>query len=493
MLNKYIKGNLLKTIFIFILSTLMALVLEEIGLRAENILLIFVVGILIIIVETGSFIWSTISAFVFVLTFNFFFTEPKFTFMVNNPNYFVSFGIFIIVAIIVTTLTVRLKRQKDIAQKNAEISKKLYEVSRGFLYLNNEVAITNYCEKVISDLLRRKCELFILCKETEKIVSRNKLSVEILWCYENSFACGNGETKFSKSESKYIPIRSGNSTLGVARLECTDKQFTENETRHLSTILFQLTIALERCWLNISEEENRIKIERENLRSNLLRSISHDLRTPLTGIAGGAEFLLDSIENVDNETQKSILASITSDALWLSALVDNLLNMTRIQDGRLTVTKKNEVVEDVVSEAISKVIKRKDDHTIHISKSQEIILTPMDAQLIIQVIINLLDNAIRHTRADSTIEISYTANKEKLTLLVSDNGGGVPNERLEHIFEPFFTSSQDSADKGRGMGLGLSICKSIIEAHNGKISVYNNKVGGATFEISLPLTERKIK
>lgn len=484
MISKYIKTNMIKTTTIFVLSTLIAQLLWRMGLRVENILLIFVIGVLTVIVKTGSFIWGISSAVIFVLIFNFFFTEPKFTFRVDDPNHYVSFFIFIIVAVMVSTLTQRLKKQKDIAQKNAEISKKLYEVSRGFLYQNDEKAIITYCEKVISDLLLRRCSIYILCNTNIQNESK-----EVMWCYGHSITCGKGETEFADSTDKYFPIRSGNSTLGVAKIDCTDKPFIEDERRHLNTILFQLTIVLERCWLNISEQENRIKIERENLRSNLLRSISHDLRTPLTGIAGGAGFLLESIESVDTETVKGVLENITDDALWLSGLVDNLLNMTRIQDGRLTVTKKNEVVEDVIYEAVSKVLKRKGDHTINIVKQDDIVLAAMDAQLIMQVIINILDNAIYHTRADSKIQISYCVDGERFILLISDNGGGISQNKVDEIFEPFFTTSQQNTDKGRGMGLGLSICKSIIQAHKGEISVYNNDVGGATFKISLPLRE----
>lgn len=483
MADKKMMVRVAKSVAVFILAILLALALDEVGLRAENIFLVFVVGVLIIIVETASFVWGIVSAILFILSFNFFFTDPRYTLNVDDPNYLVSFLIFFIVAGITATLTSRLHKQMRLARYNAVISEKLHEISKGFLYLNEEAEIVKYAEQAIKSLLERDTALFIINKQQDL----NVFKPEVVWCYENSFACGSGEAVFGKDSRKYLPIRSENSTLGVVCVDCTHKPFGAQDEQYLHTILFQLTIALERHWLNMSEEENRIKIERENLRSNLLRSISHDLRTPLTGIAGGSGFLLESMQELDEDTVRSVLRDIYSDALWLSGLVENLLNMTRIQDGRLVVSKKKEVVDDVVAEAMDKVAKRSGKHTLAVQRPSEVLLVPMDAQLIIQVLINILDNAFRHTPVGSNVQISYDTNADNLLLEISDNGGGIKAERLSQVFEPFFTTLNKSADKQRGMGLGLNICKSIIEAHGGKITAYNNENGGATFRIELPL------
>ncbi|MGL4606679.1 MAG: ATP-binding protein [Eubacteriaceae bacterium] len=485
MLNKYLNSKLLKSLVIYLLSILMALVLYEVNLREENILLIFVIGILITIVETGSLFYGILYSVVYVFTFNFFFTEPKFTFNVNDPNYFVSFGIFFLVAMIVTTLTVRLQKQMSIAKQNAKISEKLYEISKGFLHLTNETTIIAYCEKELSELLTRDVRLFMISKKAD----REGMKSEILWCYDNSFPCGFEETKFSSSKYKFSPVRSGKNTIGVVQIDCSDIPFNEDDNKQLSTILFQLTIATERLRLNVTEEENRIKIERENLRSNLLRSISHDLRTPLTGIAGGSEFLLENIKNISTDEAKIVLSDISSEAYWLGGLVENLLNMTRIQDGQLTVTKKIEVVDDIIDEGVSKMNKRKGKHTVNIIKPIDITVAPMDAQLIIQVLINLLDNAFRHTQENSIIDVSYRIEKNMLLIDVCDNGYGIASNRLSLIFDDFYTNSSKAADGYRGIGLGLSICKSIVTAHGGELTAKNNESGGACFMVKLPIGE----
>lgn len=482
MFGKYSGRRLLKALVVFILSILLTFALYDMGLRAENILLIFVVGILIIIVESASFIWGILSAIIFILMFNFFFTEPRFSLNVDDPNHYVSFIIFFIVAAIVATLMSRLQKQMNLARHNAAVSENLYEMSKGFWHFNDEAGIVAYAERAIFNLLKRECKLFIL----DRGHYSEQLPQEVIWCFKNSFPCGCGETKFSRDKYKYLPIRSANSTLGVVQIDCSKLELSKDDSRYLTTVLFQLTIALERYRLNLLEEESRTKLDRESLRNNLLRSISHDLRTPLTGIAGGSGLLLENINSISAEETTTILRDIHTDALWLSSLVENLLNMTRIQDGRLTVSRKNEVIDDIVEEAVTKASKRSDQHTLRVNRPEDIVLAPVDAQLIIQVLINLLDNAIRHTRAGSIVEVSYFNDAEQVTLEVSDNGGGMTVERLAKVFDPFFTTG-GSSDRKRGMGLGLSICKSIVEAHGGSISASNNQAGGATFKIVLPL------
>jgi two-component system sensor histidine kinase KdpD len=295
--------------------------------------------------------------------------------------------------------------------------------------------------------------------------------------------CGFGESCFDKERSKYFPIKSSHKMLGVLEVDCIKGDISKEEQLCIDTLFSQLTIAAEREMLSASEEINRLNIEKEKLRNNLLRSISHDLRTPLTGISGGANFLAESLATLDTETIKSLLNDISCDASWLSNLVDNLLNMTRIQDGKLLIKLKNEVVDDILAEAVARIIKRGGKHIIKTSKPKEIMLVPMDGQLIIQVLVNLLDNSIKHTKDNSEIQLSSYSRQGNMVFEVSDNGGGIRAEIMDNLFESFVSGG----DSQRGMGLGLSICQAIIKAHNGNISAENNDKGGATFRFTLPL------
>ena len=223
----------------------------------------------------------------------------------------------------------------------------------------------------------------------------------------------------------------------------------------------------------------------------MLANMAHDLRTPLTGIAGSSNFLYDNYGSLDEETAKSMLNDICTDAEWLNSMVENLLNMTRIQEGRLDIQKKKEVVDDLISGAVTLVSKRLGDHRLKTVTPHDIVLLPVDARLFTQVLVNLIDNAIRHSGNDTTITVSARVMGNFITFKVSDNGSGIPEERLDKIFDNFFTTAYENGDKQRGVGLGLTICKAIVEAHGGHIKAVNNEGGGTTFQVDMPMEVRQ--
>lgn len=477
--------KVLKVSIVWVLSTMLAIVLERMSIRVENLLLIYMVGVLISIVETSSMAWGIGSAVVFVFTFNFLFTSPKFTFAVDDPNYIVSFIIFIIVAGIVSTLTVKLQKQMRIANKKTEITLKINDIGSGFLNLTGYGAIERYSRESLSNLTGRRVD--VLLRENEKDEFDDSIAE---WCYLHAMPCGHGEIQFTQDKNLYLPIQNSNKTYGVIIFDCADEGLQEDEEIYIKTVISQITLVLERERLGREKEEGRIQVERERLKSTLLRSISHDLRTPLTGIAGSANFLLDNLKELDQTTSEIMLKDICTDAEWLNTMVENLLNMTRIQEGRLDINKKNEVVDDIISSAVTLVSKRIGNHTLKTETPEEILLFPVDARLFIQVLVNLLDNAFRHSGDGTTVVISAFAQRNNMVFRVSDNGRGIPEGKLEQIFDNFFTTAYQNGDRQRGVGLGLTICKAIVEAHHGKIAAYNNEKGGATFQIELPMEDK---
>lgn len=474
--------KVLKVTVVWLLSTMLAIVLERMSIRVENLLLIYMVGVLISIVETSSMAWGIGSAVIFVFTFNFLFTAPKFTFAVDDPNYIISFVIFIIVAGIVSTLTIKLQKQMQIANKKTEVTLKINEIGSGFLNLSGYGEIARYSEESLYNLTGRK--VTVLLKENEKEEFDDSLAE---WCYRHAMPCGHGEIQFPRDLNLYLPIQNSNKTYGVVIFDCESQEISEDEEVYIRTVISQITLVLERERLGREKEEGRIQMERERLKSTLLRSISHDLRTPLTGIAGSANFLHDSLKEIDQETAVGMLKDICTDAEWLNTMVENLLNMTRIQEGRLDINKKKEVVDDIISSAVSLVSKRIGNHTLKTETPEQIVLFPVDGRLFIQVLVNLLDNAFRHSGDGSTVVISAFENRNRIVFRVSDNGVGIPEDKLEQIFDNFFTTAYQNGDRQRGVGLGLTICKAIVEAHGGSIMAYNNKKGGATFQVELPM------
>jgi len=480
--NNFIK-NILKIAGIFFLIMLMAFSFNATtNIRNENIFLIFLLGVAIGVVETKSFYLGIILSILFVLSFNFFFTEPIYTLKMYDANYYISFALFIIVAFICSSLTRRLQKQIEISEYNKELSTKLYKIAHGFLNLAGFREICLYAEKNLTKLLNKKSK--IILKNFKNIKPEEKKYLELITegFYDKNI--------FTPDKQKIYPLKSKEEFFGILIIDCSEGNIDSKENLLVDTIISQTVITLEREFLNLANEEKNINIEREKLKTSLLRGISHDLRTPLTGIAGGAGFLSLNFSEIDKDTACSILKDIENDAIWLSEMVENLLNMTKIQDGKLTINKKKEVVDDIISEAVSKVIKRKEEHQVIIHKTDDILLVPMEGKLIIQVLVNLLDNAFKHSHPHSTVTLDIVDSKEKVIFRISDNDGGIKENDMDKIFENFYSANKEISDKKRGIGLGLSICKAIVNAHGGEIKAFNNNEGGATFEFTLPKKDK---
>lgn len=237
------------------------------------------------------------------------------------------------------------------------------------------------------------------------------------------------------------------------------------------------------------KEEAEMVAQNEQLRANLLRSISHDLRTPLTSISGNASNLLYNSGEFDEETKKQLYSDIYDDSMWLVSLVENLLFITRFEDGRINLNISAELVDEVIAEALRHIDRRSTDYVITVENKEELLLARMDARLIIQVIINIVDNAVKYTPKGSEIHILAAREKDMVKVQISDNGPGIPQEARQHVFDMFYTVTGGTADGRRGLGLGLSLCKSIINAHGGEISVADNEPHGVVFTFTLPAGE----
>ena len=230
----------------------------------------------------------------------------------------------------------------------------------------------------------------------------------------------------------------------------------------------------------------------EQLRADLLRSISHDIRTPLTSISGNASNLLSHYGQLEDGARQQIFADIYDDAQWLIHLVENLLSISRIENGQMRLHRSLDVVSDVIDEALRHADRKISEHRIVVKTGDEPLLVRMDAGLITQVLINLINNAIKNTPPGSKIVIESEARDGRALLTVSDDGPGIPDEVKPHIFEMFYTGPGKVADGRRGMGLGLALCKSILEAHDGTITLVDNEPTGCRFVCTLPMEEVNI-
>lgn len=242
------------------------------------------------------------------------------------------------------------------------------------------------------------------------------------------------------------------------------------------------------------KEQERLRDQemmvRERDRANLLRAISHDLRTPLSGIMGTSEMLMDMTEDADE--RYPMMQGIYKDADWLYSLVNNILSLTRLQDGNIVIHKEMEALEEVIESAMSRIARSRPERDIQVELPEDFHLVPMDAKLIEQVISNLLDNAVKHSPDDSSIAIVVGYRPDRAAISVKDEGEGIAECDLDHIFQMFYTSSTRTADARNGIGLGLAICETVVKAHGGEITAGNRKDRrGAEFTFWLPLPQEE--
>lgn len=237
------------------------------------------------------------------------------------------------------------------------------------------------------------------------------------------------------------------------------------------------------------KEEAALLAQNEQLRANMLRSISHDLRTPLTSISGYASTLLSSENTLDESARQQIYTDIYSESMWLIGIVENLLYATRIEDGRMQLNISVEILDDIVQEVVKHIERTYPKRNIIVDMHDEIIPVRCDANLIVQVIVNLCDNAIKYSDEETQVTISVTREKDSAVISVSDNGIGIADNEKEKVFEMFYTGGSRSSDSRRSLGLGLALCKSIIDSHGGVISISDNTPNGTNVSITLPIGE----
>ena len=276
---------------------------------------------------------------------------------------------------------------------------------------------------------------------------------------------------------------------GVIGIAVGENSLDPFEDSIVLSILGECALALENEKNAREKEETAILAKNEQLRANLLRAISHDLRTPLTSISGNANNLLFHSASFDENTKKELYQDIYDDSMWLINLVENLLSVTRLVEGRLNLHFSAELAEEVVKEALRHVNRLHVEHQITVKHEDDLLLVKVDAKLIVQVLINLVDNAIKYTPKGSHIDIRTRKEGEVAVFSVCDDGPGIPDENKKQVFEMFYSGANGVADSRRSLGLGLSLCKSIVHAHGGRISVSDHLPHGTIFTFTLPVEE----
>jgi two-component system sensor histidine kinase KdpD len=461
--------NYLILLLIMSVTTVASIYLNKLGIYKENVLMILIVGVLMITALTRGYRFGIIASVVSVMMFNYFFTEPLRTFAISDSNDIILIFFFLLASIISSSLTARFQRQLLISKKNEQTAQLLYKVTQRLLNVTGESNIIRqgiYCIKEYTGY-----DSIIELTENRHIYSSDNIGL-----YDNEKCIELGITGLVKE-------------LGTLKVFYADTNPNVEQKWLIETVAAQIGIALDRELVYNERENIRIAMEKEHLKSNLLRSISHDLRTPLTGIAGASSYILQRSNNLDRESIEHLVGDINEQAVWLTTLVENMLSMIRIDNGKLEIKKQIEVVDDVVNEAVAHVIGLSERNFRSILP-EDLIAIPMDGKMIVQVLINLLNNAVNHTSKNCPIELSVQQVEGYVEFNVADGGAGIDPSIKDNLFEAFSTSGKIGADGKKGIGLGLTICKAFVQAHGGSISAEVSQLGGMLFKFRLPYKEQ---
>lgn len=490
---KHFRGyNLIVLIMVVVLSTLLSYAFESFSIRIENIMLIQIIGMMIVMIETRKLIYGMIAAVLSVFSFNFLFIQPKYTFVIDDPNYIIMLLIFFIVAVIVNMLTNRLQTEAIKAKKSEEKMAGLYKNSKTLLNLNTKESIIQEQLHYLYDVTKHPVMFYFKNKKAEHYSQPNDFidikpyEHAIHYAIEQDIICGQNENKFSELPIVIFPFKKNHNVNGAVIMDVSMDHLNKYERDFIVANMLLILMALDREHIEREKEQSKIDIEREKLKSSLLRSLSHDLRTPLTSLQAGSSFILDSFDALDKDTIRSIIDDIHLETTQLADYVENLLSMTKISSGKLVIKRKNELIMDILNDVYQRVQKRLGTHTLEIQSDQTLEYVYVDALLITQVFVNIIDNAIKHTKEQTKIVLTYHCDDLGVWFDISDDGGGISSAMLEKLFTDFATQMEQRSDVQRGSGLGLSISKSIIEAHGGIITGMNNEHGGATFKFYIP-------
>lgn len=468
-----------------------------------NILIVYVLGVLITAVITASRIWSVLSSLCSVLLFNFLYTEPRFSLAAYDSGYPITFVIAFLAAIIASNLAIQLRKQAEQSALMAYRTKILLETNQILQKANTAEEIIREAAGQIVKLIGKNVVYYdcvngklgepsvcFVDENEEKEIYVSEKEQETAWkAFETKKRAGAGTAQNAEAHCLYLTIRNGDNVYGVIGIDLQGVQLNTFEKNLLLSILGECALALEKELYNRKREEAVTKAKNEELRANLLRSISHDLRTPLTSISGNAGILLNNDEVFDKEKRRQLYTDIYDDSMWLINLVENLLAVTRLEESTMSMNMQVELVDEVIEEALKHISRKREEHQLLYIPSEEMLLAKMDSRLIIQVLINLVENAMKYTQEGSVIKISTVKKGEMIEISVADNGKGIKEEAKEKIFDMFYTAENTSADSRRGLGLGLFLVKSIVHVHGGTVSVKDNVPNGTIFTFTLQAEE----
>jgi len=490
--------DLLKSAGVVLTSALIGWPMHVAGIAQANVIMAFLAGVAIVSVYLGS-APSIFASILSVLIFDLFFVPPYYSFAVSDAQYLITFFVMLTIGVLISSVTSRVRQQITESQDRERTTHSLYRLSKQLGEAMGREFLVGMAGQRLNELFDAYVMISIkndrgeleprFGQETE-IAKDTRNAAVAAWVFEHQKPAGRGTDTLPRSTALFLPLVGSEESIGVVGIQTRDPhRLSQPDQRQLlETCVRQIALAIERDTLSLQAYDAKLEVEAERMRSSLLSSVSHDLRTPLAVIAGATSSIMDSAADRLTTQEMSLAKSVYEESQRLSRLVDNLLYMTRLESNSLKLRTEPHVFEEIVGSAIARVEPLLGTRRIHVVIPSDLPLLDVDPMLVEQLLINLLENAVRYTPPDRSIDLIASASRGKVQVSVLDNGPGLSPGDEERVFDKFYRGPTHGHDSTRGVGLGLAICKAVIEAHGGKIEAKNRKEGGAAFTFTLPIS-----
>ena len=487
------------TLPVILLCGLVGWLSHALNLAEANTIMVFLLGVTFVAIRLGRGP-AVVTSLANVLVFDFFFVPPYFSFSVADAQYLFTFAVMLGIGLLHSTMASRLRDQLRASQQQERRTAALYRFTKQLGEITGVEFLVRTAGLQLREIFGGEVVLFLrdsggrLTLRFGENTTAAQVPVNALvaqWVADHDQVAGLGTDTLPNGTAWFIPLIGSRGTVGALGLRPEDSQhLLEPETRRLAeTCASLIALSLERDQSLLDAHQANLRVETEQLRNSLLNSVSHDLRTPLAAIAGSASSLLTDVANQNPQARQELLQSVVDESRRLTRLVDNLLDMTRLEAGAVTLNKQWHVLEEIVGSALGRVRAELGSHVLKVDIPAEMPLLALDGVLMEQVLVNLLENALRYTRPDSILELSARLQGQEVEIRLADNGPGLPPGSEKRIFEKFYRGPGPTGDGRRGVGLGLAICQAGIQAHGGTIQANNRPGGGAEFIIKLPRGE----
>ncbi len=462
-----------------------------------NLIMVFLLGVVFIATRFGRGP-SILASFLGVAIFDLFFVTPYFSFSVHDSQYLVTLLAMLTVAMLISSLMADVRSQAKVAGHRERRATVLYAMSRDLTASQSEDEIVRTAvHHLYSEFGSRNVILFPdpngrIVYPTGRSISESLHAADLSvaqWVFDHDEIAGQGTHTLPGTAAIYFPLSIKETVLGVLALLPVNlrRVFLPEQQKLLETFLGQIAQAISRVRLTEQARKTQVEMEAERLRNSLLSSISHDLRTPLATIVGSASTLVEEDHALRSEDKLELSRAIYDEAQRMSNLVNNILDMARLDAGAAELNKQWVPLDEIIGVVLTRLQKRLDGRSVSVKLPPGIPMIYIDAVMIEQVLVNLLENVVRYTPERSPVEIIVEASSGAVEISVADQGPGIPNGSENKLFEKFYRVHHEATQSG--VGLGLAICKAIIEAHGGSIQAHNRQTGGAVFSFMIPLDQ----